>query len=201
MLPFGNGAERLLQDRVTGRRLASPRLQPAHPRPSVESGAGRHRLRTASRLGRHAESRSGVPGNPCRGCQPVPQPPLLQRVCHAHRHPPGTVRHERCPGRRARRRPWGGYVPATTAEALRSLQPVRVIEPEAGAFPEYREAYERWCSALRRAGSRIVSHNLIPHKDASRLQFSDLPAPCGNRPATIDRRSVRPVAARPFTQK
>lgn len=147
MLPFGNGAERLLQDRVTGGALQAldfNRHTRAHLLRAAQEGivfAVHHGLGAMRSLGLESRVTRAAAANLF----------LSPLFCSAF----ATLTDTRLElydtnGAQgaARAAGLGAGMYRDTAEALRSLQPVRVIEPEAGAFPEYREAYERWCSAF-----------------------------------------------------
>ena len=147
MLPFGNGAERLLQERSAGGGLHAldfNRHTRAHLLRAAQEGivfALHHGLRTMRDLGLETRiARAAATG--------LFLSPLF---CSAF----ATLTNTRLElydtnGAQgaARAAGLGGGLYGDTAEALGSLRPLRVIEPEADTFPAYEDTYERWCSAF-----------------------------------------------------
>ena len=147
MLPFGNGAERLLKDRRTGGGLHAldfNRHTRAHLLRAAQEGivfALHHGLRTMRNIGLETRiARAAATG--------LFLSPLF---CGAF----ATLTNTRLElydtnGAQgaARAAGLGADFYRDAAEALGSLRPLRVIEPQAGAFPAYSETYERWCSAF-----------------------------------------------------
>ena len=147
MLPFGNGAERLLQDRRPGGALHAldfNRHTRAHLLRAAQEGivfALFHGLRTMRDLGLQSRVTRAAAANLF----------LSPLFCDAF----STLTDNRLElydtnGAQgaARAAGLGAGFYRDAAEALGSLQPLRVIEPQPGAIPSYRGAYERWCSAF-----------------------------------------------------
>ena len=147
ILPFGNGAERLLQDRSTGGGLHAldfNRHTRAHLLRAAQEGivfALHHGLRTMRNLGMETRiARAAATGLF-----------LSPHFCGTF----ATLADTRLElfdtnGAQgaARAAGLGAGLYRDAAEALSSLQPLRVIEPEADTFPAYEETYERWCWAF-----------------------------------------------------
>ena len=144
LLPFGNGAERLLQDRHTGARLDGldfNRHTRAHLLRAAHEGivfALHHGLQMMRGLGLETWTVRAAAANLFRS-------PLF---CSAF----ATLTDTRLElydtdGAQgaARAAGLGAGLYRNAAEALHGQRRLRTVEPEHGAFPAYREAYERWC--------------------------------------------------------
>ena len=147
LLPFGNGAERLLQDRHTGARLSGldfNRHTRAHLLRAAQEGivfALHHGLGLMRGLGLETRTVRAAAANLF----------LSPLFCSAF----ATLTETRLElydvdGAQgaARAAGLGGGLYRDVAEALCGLRQLRAVVPEAGALPAYREAYERWCAAF-----------------------------------------------------
>ena len=147
MLPFGNGAERLLQDRVMGGALHAldfNRHNRAHLLRAAQEGivfALHHGVRTMRDLGLESRVTRAAAANLF----------LSPLFCSAF----ATLTNTRLElydtsGAQgaARAAGLGAGLYRDAVEALGNVQPLRVIEPDSEASPAYRETYERWCSAF-----------------------------------------------------
>ncbi|MDE0207230.1 MAG: FGGY family carbohydrate kinase [Candidatus Tectomicrobia bacterium] len=147
MLPFGNGAERLLQDRVTGGALQAldfNRHTRAHLLRAAQEGivfALHHGLRAMGDLGLQSRVTRAPAAN-------LFLSPLFRSAFATLTNTRLELYDTNGAQGAARAAGLGAGMYRDTAEALRSLEPLCVIEPEADVFPAYREAYERWCSAF-----------------------------------------------------
>ena len=147
LLPFGNGAERLLQDRHTGARLDGldfNRHTRAHLLRAAQEGivfALHHGLQMIQGLGLKIQTVRAAAVNLF----------LSPLFCSAF----ATLTNTRLElydtdGAQgaARAAGLGAGLYRDTAEALRGQRRLRVVAPEPSAFPAYRAAYERWCSVF-----------------------------------------------------
>ena len=147
LLPFGNGAERLLQDRHTGARLDGldfNRHTRAHLLRAAQEGivfALHHGLQMMRGLGLETRTVRAAAANLF----------LSPLFCSAF----ATLTDTRLElydtdGAQgaARAAGLGAGLYRDTAEALRGQRQLRAVEPEPGALAAYREAYERWCSVF-----------------------------------------------------
>ena len=145
LLPFGNGAERLLHDRLTGARLDGldfNRHTRAHLLRAAQEGiafALHHGLQMMRGLGLGTRAVRAAAANLF----------LSPLFCSAFATLTG-VRLELydTDGAQgaARAAGLGGGWYRDAAEALSGQRQVAAFAPEPGALPAYREAYERWCS-------------------------------------------------------
>lgn len=147
MLPFGNGAERLLGDRLPGGGLHGldfNRHTRAHMLRAAQEGivfALHHGMQTMrgleldTRIVRAAAANLFLSPLFCNAFA------TLTNTCLELYDTDGAQGAARGAGVGA-----GWYRDA--AEALCSLRPLRAIEPEAGALPASTESYERWRSAF-----------------------------------------------------
>ena len=147
LLPFGNGAERLLQDRHTGARLDGldfNRHTRAHLLRAAQEGiafALHHGLQMMRGLGLGTRTVRAAASNLF----------LSSLFCSAF----ATLTENRLElydtdGAQgaARAAGLGVGLYRDVAEALRGQRQVAAFAPEPGALPVYREAYDRWCSVL-----------------------------------------------------
>ena len=147
LLPFGNGAERLLHDRHTGARLNGldfNRHTRAHLLRAAQEGivfALHHGLRMMRGLGLETQTVRAAAANLF----------LSPLFCSAFATLTGTRLElydtDGAQGA-ARAAGLGAGLYRDAAEALRGQRQVAALAPEPDAFPAYREAYERWCSVL-----------------------------------------------------
>ena len=147
MLPFGNGAERLLLDRRIGGGLHAldfNRHTRAHILRAAQEGivfALHHGLRAMRGLGLETRTARAAAANLF----------LSPLFCDAFATLTNTLLElydtNGAQGA-ARAAGLGAGLYRDAAEALGRLRPIRTIEPEAGAFPVYRETYEHWRSAF-----------------------------------------------------
>jgi len=147
MLPFGNGAERLLQDRSVGGGLHAldfNRHTRAHLLRAAQEGivfALHHGLRTMLSLGVETRvARAAATG--------LFLSPLFCDTFATLTNTRLELFDTNGAQGAARAAGLGAGLYRDAGEALRSLQPLRVIEPEAGTFPAHEETYERWRSAF-----------------------------------------------------
>jgi xylulokinase len=147
MLPFGNGAERLLEDRRMGGGLHGldfNRHTRAHLLRAAQEGivfALHHGLRTMRNLGLETRVARAAAGNLFLSPLFCGAFATLTNTCLELYDTNGAQGAARAAG-------LGADLYRDAAEALGSLRPLRVIEPQAGTFPAYRETYERWCSTF-----------------------------------------------------
>ena len=147
LLPFGNGAERLLQDRHTGARLDGldfNRHTRAHLLRAAQEGivfALHHGLQMMRGLGLETRTVRAAAGNLF----------LSPLFCSAF----ATLTDTRLElydtdGAQgaARAAGLGASLYGDAAEALRGQRQLRAFAPDPSALPAYGEAYERWCSVL-----------------------------------------------------
>ena len=147
LLPFGNGAERLLQNRHTGARLDGldfNRHTRAHLLRAAQEGivfALHHGLRMMRGLGLETRTVRAAAANLF----------LSPMFCSAFATLTGTRLElydtDGAQGA-ARAAGLGAGFYRNAAEAWRGQGQLRAVAPEPGAFPAYREAYERWCSVF-----------------------------------------------------
>ena len=147
MLPFGNGAERLLQDRSVGGGLHAldfNRHTRAHLLRAAQEGivfALHHGLRTMLSLGVETRvARAAATG--------LFLSPLFCDTFATLTNTRLELFDTNGAQGAARAAGLGAGLYRDAAEALRSLQPLRVIEPEAGTLPAHEETYQRWRSAF-----------------------------------------------------
>ena len=147
VLPFGNGAERLLQDRVMGGALHAldfNRHSRAHLLRAAQEGivfALHHGVRAMWGLGLQSRVTRAAAANLFLSDLFASTFATLTDTRLELYDTNGAQGAARAAGLGA-----GAYRDAT--EAFGSLRPIRVFEPDAEALPAYREAYERWCSAF-----------------------------------------------------
>ena len=147
LLPFGNGAERLLQDRHTGARLNGldfNRHTRAHLLRAAQEGivfALHHGLQMMRGLGLETQTVRAAAANLF----------LSPLFCSAFVALTGTRLElygtDGAQGA-ARAAGLGAGLYHDAAEALEGQHQLRTVEPDPGALPAYREAYERWCSVF-----------------------------------------------------
>ena len=147
MLPFGNGAERLLQDRRTGGGLHAldfNRHSRAHLLRAAQEGivfALHHGLGTLRNLGLETRVARATAANLFLSPLFSNAFATLTDTCLELYDTNGAQGAARAAG-------LGAGLYSNAAEAVGRQRPVCVIEPEAGAFAAYEETYERWRSVF-----------------------------------------------------
>ena len=147
IFPFGNGAERLLQNRRSGGALHAldfNRHTRAHLLRAAQEGivfALHHGMRTMRQLGLETGVTRATAANLFLSHLFCGAFATLTNSCLELYDTNGAEGAARAAG-------LGAGLYCDVAEALAALRPLRVIEPEARTFPAYREAYERWRSAF-----------------------------------------------------
>ena len=147
VLPFGNGAERLLQDRVMGGALHAldfNRHTRAHLLRAAQEGivfALHHGLSAMRGLGLEFRVTRAAAAN-------LFMSDLFRSAFTTLTNTRLELYDTNGAQGAARAAGVGAGLYRDAAEALASLRPLRVIEPDAGALPAYTEAYERWRSAF-----------------------------------------------------
>ena len=129
-LPFGNGAERILENRPAARRPARPAIQRTRPGPPQPRRAGGHRIRPQLRPRHYARRRRAGPNRARRPRQYVLEPRISRGVRELRPPHARTLRHRRGPGRGARRGHRRGRV-----RRLRGGVPGTPAHPGGGAYP------------------------------------------------------------------
>jgi xylulokinase len=147
LLPFGNGAERLLQNRHTGARLDGldfNRHTRAHLLRAAQEGivfALHHGMHMMRGLGLETRTVHAATANLFLSPLFCSAFATLTNTCLELYDTDGAQGAARAAG-------LGAGLYRDAVEALGSRPPLRVIEPEPSASPPYREAYERWRSVL-----------------------------------------------------
>ena len=149
LLPFGNGAERLLHDRLTGARLDGldfNRHTRAHLLRAAQEGivfALHHGLQMMRGLGLGARTVRAAAANLFLSPLFCSAFAILNDTRLELHDTDGAQGAARAAG-------LGVGMYRDMSEALCGQKQVAVFAPEPGALPAYREAYERWCSVLER---------------------------------------------------
>ena len=146
-LPFGNGTERLLQDRHTGARLDSldfNRHTRAHLLRAAQEGivfALHHGLQMMRSLGLETRTVRAAAANLFRSPLFCSAFATLTETRLALYDTDGAQGAARAAG-------LGAGLYRDAHEALSGLCQLRSVEPDPGALPSYREAYGRWCAVF-----------------------------------------------------
>ena len=146
-LPFGNGAERLLQDRHTGARLDGldfNRHTRAHLLRAAQEGivfALHHGLQMMRSLGLETRTVRAAVANLFRSPLFCSAFATLTETRLALYDTDGAQGAARAAG-------LGAGLYRDAHEALGGQRQLRSVEPDSGALPAYREAYGRWCAVF-----------------------------------------------------
>jgi xylulokinase len=147
ILPFGNGAERILQNRVPGAQMRGLDLN-RHGLPHI-ARAAQEGVACAMNMGFDVIKQLGAEANVVRAghANMFLSPVFTQAFVNLTRAPLELYHTDGAEGA-ARAAAWGSGFYRNREEVYRHLQRIRVVEPEGRLINRYQDIYGQWCASL-----------------------------------------------------